>query len=387
MPATLKPAKISSAKIRTRQQEFDYKLAQIRTYLNEHGLSQVAINSQMLFNWATAGGENYVVMAHDFGVAWLLISPDNVAVIANNIEINRLRVEEFHGIDTGGFEFWSCPWHEDAQISKEIARRAGGKRWISDSHLPGSEPVGGEFMALTYVLTPTELDRYRKLGKDCSVAMEESLEPVRPGMNEMQVAANICARLFDRGIRPNLALVASDDRVFQHRHPIPVDKKIKKHMMAVLCGKRSGMIINVTRMVHFAKKLPDDLRRKHDAVCAVDIALNTATIPGRPMNEVFEAGLAEYRKQGFADEWKLHHQGGPTGYQGRSFRGMPSETRKVLSNQAFAWNPSITGTKSEDTIFVTDEGLEFLSSPTRKWPQVTVKAAGKTWKRGDILLK
>jgi Xaa-Pro aminopeptidase len=385
MAATL-TAKRSLSKITTRQQEFDHKLALVRAYLAERGYGAVVINSQMLFNWATAGGENYVVMAHDHGVAWLLIALDSVTVLANNIEIHRLRDEEFNGIDTSKIGFWSCPWHEDSQVAREIAGRMNGGRWISDCHLPGSEPVGGDFMALTYVLTPTEAARYRKLGKDCSIAMEAALKPVRPGFTEYQVAALICKNLLDFGIRPNLALVASDERVSKYRHPIPVAKKIKKHMMAVLCGKRSGMIINLTRMVHFAKKLPDDLRRRHDAVCAVDMALNTATIPGRPMNEVFAAGVDEYRKQGFAEEWKLHHQGGPTGYQGRSFRGMPSETRKVLSNQAYAWNPSITGTKSEDTIFVTDEGLEFFSSPTRNWPQISVKAAGRNWKRADIKL-
>ena len=90
-------------------------------------------------------------------------------------------------------------------------------------------------------------------------------------------------------------------------------------------------------------------------------------------------------------EWKLHHQGGPTGYQGRSFRGTPTETRKVLLNQAFAWNPSVTGTKSEDTVVVLGETgkpsrIEFLSSPTKSWPAVNVKYEGKTYRRADIKL-
>ena len=50
-----------------------------------------------------------------------------------------------------------------------------------------------------------------------------------------------------------------------------------------------------------------------------------------------------------------HHQGGPCGYQGRDYLGSPSAPGVVLENQPYAWNPSITGTKSEDTIMATTE--------------------------------
>jgi Xaa-Pro dipeptidase len=384
----VKPA--SRSKATGRQGEFNTKLERIRGYLKAHALGGVVLNSQNLFAWATGGGENYVVLGHDFGVGYLLVTPESVTMLANNIEIHRFAAEEFHGIDARGIEFWSCPWHTDHQIVDEVRRRMGSQRFASDCAMSGSTPLHNDFMTLTYTLTENEIARYRKLGKDCSLAMEEALKSVRPGITEYAVAGLICRGMFDHGVRPQLALVASDERVSNFRHPIPVAKKVRKHMMAVLCGKRGGLIINLTRMVHFARKLPDELRRKHDAVCAVDVALNTATKPGLEMKDVFEVGLAEYRRQDFADEWKLHHQGGPTGYQGRSFRGTPTETRTVLAPQAFAWNPSITGTKSEDTIVVTGDArksaIEFLSGPTGKWPTVAVKRDGKTYKRSDVKL-
>jgi antitoxin VapB len=157
--------------------------------------------------------------------------------------------------------------------------------------------------------------------------------------------------------------------------------------MAVLCGKRGGLIINLTRMLHFGKKLPEDLRRKHDACCAIDLAFNGATRVGRAANDIFADGVKEYEKQGFGEEWKLHHQGGPTGYYGRCYRATPTEGRHVQDNQAFAWNPSITGTKSEDTILVTRDGFEFLSSPTSAWPGLKVKFGNKTYRRADIKLE
>ena len=371
----------------TRQAEFTTKLAAVRSWLKENKLGGAAFSTQQLFSWASAGGENYVVLGAEQGVATLLITPSACTVLANNIEVPRLSAEEFNGIDTSKIEFWSCPWFEDDVIATEIQRRVGKQRWASDTGLTGSIPFDRSFEPLTYVLTANEIARYKTLGKECSLAMEAALAEVEPGMSEYAVAGLICQKMWDHSVRPHLSLVASDERTLKVRHPIPVGKKVKKHLMAVLCGKRGGLIVSLTRMLHFGKKLPDDLRKKHTACCAVDVALNTATRPGRPMNEVFAEGVSEYERQGFADEWKLHHQGGPTGYQGRSFRGTPTEKRVVLSNQAYAWNPSITGTKSEDTILVHDNGFDFLSGPTKAWPAVTIKRDGKSYRRADIMLK
>ena len=370
--------------MKSRQEEFGAKLKRVRAFLAAQAWGGVALNTHALFAWATAGGDNHVVAGGDCGVAYLLITNGTAAVLANNIEIPRLRAEEFGGLGAQALEFWQCPWPASGGIGAEIQRRLGAQKWASDCGLDGSLPLPAEFTQLTYLLTETEIGRYRKLGQECSQAMEDALKPVTPGVTEHTVAGLISQRLRERGVQPHVVLVAADERVFKYRHPIPTAKKLKKHLMAVLCGKRHGLIISLTRLLHFGK-LPAELRRKHDAVCAVDLAFNLATQPGVPVGAVFAAGLAEYARQGFGEEWKLHHQGGPTGYQGRSFFGSPEEKRAVLSSQAYAWNPSITGTKSEDTILATGSGLEFLSSPTKNWPAVTIKLAGKPYQRADIM--
>jgi hypothetical protein len=52
------------------------------------------------------------------------------------------------------------------------------------------------------------------------------------------------------------------------------------------------------------------------------------------------------------------------GYEPRDFKATPTETRTVVVHQAVGWNPSITGTKSEDTILSDGEML----TSTRDWP-------------------
>ena len=51
----------------------------------------------------------------------------------------------------------------------------------------------------------------------------------------------------------------------------------------------------------------------------------------------------------------------------------------------FAWNPSITGMKSEDTTIVHTDGLEFIIV-TREWPTLAVTVADRIWERPSILV-
>ena len=68
-----------------------------------------------------------------------------------------------------------------------------------------------------------------------------------------------------------------------------------------------------------------------------------------------------------AEDIALHHQGGSTGYAGRDARVTDQTPGVVQPDQAFAWNPSITGTKVEDTVVAGDGGVEVLTADPQ-WP-------------------
>jgi Xaa-Pro aminopeptidase len=155
--------------------------------------------------------------------------------------------------------------------------------------------------------------------------------------------------------------------------------------MLVVCGRRHGLIVSATRIVHFGD-VPADLKKKHAAVVAVDAAFIANTRVGVRIGDIFKAGLEAYAQQGHGDEWQLHHQGGPTGYAPRDYRATESTDDLVQPNQAFAWNPSIAGTKSEDTIIATADGPAVISA-SPGLPRLSVSAAGLSLDRPDIVVR
>jgi Xaa-Pro aminopeptidase len=178
-------------------------------------------------------------------------------------------------------------------------------------------------------------------------------------------------------------LVAADQRIQKFRHPVPTDLAWKKVLMIVVCARRSGLIVSLTRIVA-AGTVPDDLSARTNAVAAVNANLLAATKPGATGAALYQVAACSYAQLGFADEEKLHHQGGACGYRTRDWVAHPASTDVVRDRQAFAWNPSITGTKVEDTVIVSGEQLESITA-TADWPQISISVDGKEYRSPDVL--
>ena len=206
---------------------------------------------------------------------------------------------------------------------RRMARGLGGDRNLSrgwrlgaDSPHPGAVDLRDAFPRLRMNLLPQEQARMRALGSLCAEAMEQAIRSVRPGMTEHEIAARLGAEALRRGVLPIVNLVGTDGRISAFRHPLPTARVLDEYAMLVLCGRRSGLVCSVTRLIHFGR-LPADLRRRAEAVSEVDAAFIAATRPGRRLSQVFQAGLGAYAGVGFPEEWRLHHQGGPAGYEPR----------------------------------------------------------------------
>lgn len=360
--------------------ELAEKERRVIEFLDREGLDALLLSKHGNFAWITCGGSNHVAVNSDSGVAHALITRAGRWIICDNIEARRIMEEE---VATPGFTCESFDWYED-KLAQTLARLAPGARVGSDTGRLGTQNVDSRLGSLRARLLPSEIERYRKLGAITAQAMTAACHRLKPGMREHQVAAVLGAELLGRGAFPVVTLVAADERAFDYRHPLPTDRQVERHAMLVVCARKWGLIVSITRLVHFGA-LPPELRCKHDAVTKVDAAFIANSIPGARVSDIFRAGVEAYAAAGFPDEWRLHHQGGPTGYVGREFRATMASDHVVADNQAFAWNPSIAGTKSEDTIIATPHGPEVIS-PTPALPALDVEAAGRVIRRADIIV-
>src|SRR5690606_33775380 len=137
----------------------------------------------------------------------------------------------------------------------------------------------------------------------------------------------------------------------------------------IVCARRHGLVAAATRIVHFGS-VSEDLAARHRAVAEIEAKAVAATAPGRSAGEIFQVIQQAYADAGFPDEWRLHHQGGAIGYENREWIAVPGAEERVAAVQAFAWNPSITGTKSEDTYLISADGSECLTRGD--WPTLSV---------------
>jgi antitoxin VapB len=87
---------------------------------------------------------------------------------------------------------------------------------------------------------------------------------------------------------------------------------------------------------------------------------------------------------GYPDEWQLHHQGGPASYAPRDYLATPASAEIVVTNQVYAWNPSIAGIKSENTILIGSAANEVLTV-IEDWPTYEVRIDGGRVHRPAIL--
>jgi len=205
---------------------------------------------------------------------------------------------------------------------------------------------------------------------------------VRPGQSEHRIAAKLSHETGKRGIQAIVNLIATDERIFSFRHPLPTSKKLERYAMLALSGRKWGLVCSMTRFIHFGR-IPEDLGRRADAVAKVDAAFIANTRPGQKLGDVFKRAIEVYAETGYPDEWQYHNQGGVSGYEPREIVATSCSKEIVSTGQVYAWNPSISGTKSEDTILITEQGYELLTA-MKDWPTVQIHMSGQSLLRPAI---
>jgi Xaa-Pro aminopeptidase len=366
------------------QRETTVKQQRLETFLERHEFDGVLLQHRANFAWITNGRDNHVPGNTPEGVAAILATADKRLCVTSEIEAPRMAQEELPGT---GIEIVSVPWYDRKAQAVKLIELIAGRRIAADHDALGLglPPLPREFAELRWSLTDEEASRYRDGGKRLSAAVEATCREMDFGASEHEIAGLLDYHVRRSGCTPTVTLVAADDRVSSFRHPIPTKKTVEHYAMLVSCAAYRGLISCVTRFVCFRPMV--ELEDRLQSLAHIDAAINLSTKPGRTLGELIFILQQAYAEQGFDGEWKKHHQGGSTGYLNREVIAYPGSDTKVRTQQAFAWNPSIPGAKSEDTILCTNEGIDILTACSDEWPTVIGRFNGQELARASILVK
>lgn len=358
--------------------EFYEKQRRIKALLECQKLDALLLRRASSFAWATCGAASQVNIADCYGKSQLLITKSKRFLITDSIEAPRLIQEE--KLTDQGWEIIASDWYDPEE---PVCRLTKGFKLGCDSSFSGAVDLSSNLADMRANLTAPEVKRFKKLAQYCAQAMEATIRSVRPGQSEYAIAAKLAQESQKRGVQAIINLVGTDERIYALRHPLPTSKKLERYAMLVLCGRKWGLICSLTRYVHFGP-LPDHLKEKSEAVAKIDACLMANTQPVKQMGEVFKQAIAAYAETGYPEEWRFHHQGGLAGYEPREVLATPISEEVISEGQVYSWNPSITGTKSEDTILVTDQGCQILTA-IKDWPTIPIEMHGQTFLRPAIL--
>jgi Xaa-Pro dipeptidase len=337
----------------------------LRELMERRALGAVLLRRPANFAWYTGGADSKVDHVSPYGVADLVVTPDHELVLTSTIEAPRMRLEQ-----TPDLEVLEYPWHEGPEAA--LREATGGASLGADVELGGAADVSDKIAGLRRVLDPDAVERLRSVGRDATDAMAEVAESVEPGLDELEAAAALAAACKRRGLTPTVLLAAADDRIRLHRHPVAVGARIERRAMLVASAERGGLYANLTQIVELEEPGPELARRRAATEEILGRMRDEATRPGRTLAEAFSDCTRFYAEAGFPDEWRLHHQGGTTGYGSREAIATPATADPILVGNAFAWNPSITGAKAEETFVLTKNGPEVVAGT------VTPAAADET---------
>lgn len=373
------------AKANGSDREQKAKLESLGAFLDRHHLDGVLLQHRNNFAWATCGRDNRIPNNAAEGVAAILMTGDSLICLADSIEAPRMQEEELVGT---GIPVISFPWWDPKASAIKLLEVMGGQKIAADADVfdLGLRPLPDDWVKLRWSLTPQEIARYRDGAARATGAVETACREITFGVTEHEVAGLLNYHLHAAGLNPIETLIAADDRIARFRHPIPTGRKVDRYVLLATVAEYKGLVSCLTRLVSFAPATAE-LTERLGALANIDAAVNLATRPGRSLGEIFRMLQKAYADNGFADEWKMRHQGGSTGYATHEELATPGNPVIVRENQAFAWNPSIPGAMSEDTVLCTGAGVDVLTAPSANWPKIVGRSDAGELARADILVR
>ncbi|MBE0450283.1 MAG: M24 family metallopeptidase [Clostridia bacterium] len=333
-----------------RLSDFRIKIDAIRSILKTKGFDGIEIKSQTNFSYVTRG-RGFIGLASVMACASLFITNNRVVLVGENIDAQRIFDEQL--LSNPDIDLMIFPWDEPDHRNVIVESFAKNLKIATEVDLEH------ELYEIRTRLSEYDMDAFRELGKEAATIIENICKQLKKGIREYELAGEISKQLWEKNIEPITLLVAFDGRGQKYRHPVMVENRLENYALVGICGRRNGLIVSLTRDVLL--KHDAEIMDHHSKCIRVNASFWNKLKPGTSVSEVFAAGVAQYGIEGYPLEYKEHHQGGLTGFIPRELRASFESKHVIRSGEAYAFNPTLKSAKVEDTVLVTNNGLEILT--------------------------
>ncbi len=359
------------------------RIQKLRKILENTEKDGLLLSREENIAYLTFGARNHITLNNNEGVASILVTLSDVFFVTDNIEMNRLFKEEIpeeiHDLFTKTEYNW---WQSEYDCISDLVKM---KNLITDTGRYMTKNVSTDISSHRYVLGEYEYSTLRTLGIVIDDVFYKNMPLLNPTMKEIEVAALFSKEFFQLGYEPILVLVFGEESSKLYRHNLPRNTKLGNHCFVSFCIRHKGLVISSTRTILFSEST--SIREQHEKNCRIDAKIIAMSRPGKKMDELFSELEDAYVTEGYKDEWMLHHQGGLAGYKSRELVCTPSTRYTMMEGNCIAWNPTITGTKSEDTAILLKGNNEIVSFPqTSQWPALEFEYNGEKVRRPNLIL-
>jgi Xaa-Pro aminopeptidase len=255
--------------------------------------------------------------------------------------------------------------HTTVADKEQLARGAGrGIRWV---------PVQGWMEGLRAVKDPGELATMRLAARLASEVFAEVLRLVKPGVREVDLAAEIDYRMRRGGASaPAFETIVAAGPRSAWPHARPTGRPLGRNELVVL---DMGAILrhyssDLTRTVYLGRA-PSRIRRWYGAVREAQEAARQALKPGAAGHQVDAAARCVLRRHGL-DRFFVHSTGHGLGIEvheePRLARGQRAvlEAGNVVTIEPGVYVEGVGGIRVEDDFVVQAQGAERLTSAPRE---------------------
>jgi Xaa-Pro aminopeptidase len=249
----------------------------------------------------------------------------------------------------------------------DVLRKAAGRsvRWV---------PVDAMVDQLRAIKDASEIERIRDAARLGSEVMNEAIRLIRPGVTELDIAAEIGYRMRQKGASGESfeAIVAAGPRsALPHAHPTA--RRIGKNELVVL---DLGAILrhycsDLTRTVYVGRA-PSRVRRWYQAVLEAQTAARDVLKSGVTAGAADAAARGVLQRKGLG-RYFVHSTGHGIGLEiheePRLARGQKKilKTGNVVTLEPGVYIEGVGGIRIEDDALVTPRGTEILTNTPREF--------------------